>query len=198
MKPKELAGLLAIGAIVVLCPGSAKAEETAKDKTRMCAGCHGIPDYRIAYPQVYSVPRIGGQDSDYITQALDAYRAGKRKHLSMEGVAASLSDKDIADIAGYYSPEAPQSHGEVDNSGLKKAEASCESCHGKPGTKPAMPGAPKLAGQQYDYLVHSLQAYRSGARDNPIMGAMAKPLTDDDIRALASYYSTIPGLSAKY
>ena len=89
-------------------------------------------------------------------------------------------------------------HGEVTEAERKKAEGACAACHGAGGAKPTMPGAPKLAGQQYEYLVQTLEALRSGARESPIMGAMAKPLTDADIRSMARYYSELPGLRTKY
>jgi cytochrome c553 len=75
----------------------------AHKKIAMCEGCHGIPGYRTAYPDVYRVPMLGGQSAVYIANALHAYKAGQRKHPSMRGIAASLSDKDIADLAAYYS-----------------------------------------------------------------------------------------------
>ena len=78
------------------------AAEPAHDKVSMCVGCHGIPGYKTAYPEVYHVPKIGGQSPMYIANALKAYRAGERWHPSMRGIAASLSDKDIEDIAAYY------------------------------------------------------------------------------------------------
>jgi len=90
------------------------------------------------------------------------------------------------------------SHGEVTDADRKKAEGACAACHGPAGAKPTMPGAPKLAGQQYEYLVQTLEAFRSGSRQSAIMGAMAKPLTDADIRAMARYYSELPGLQTKY
>src|SRR5260221_5344492 len=174
MKRKDLAGLLAMGAIVFLGSGGARAEAdpvVGKEKTRMCAGCHGIDDYRIAYPQVYSVPRLGGQEAGYISKALEEYRAGTRKHIAMEGVAASLTDRDIADIAAYYASSLPiparaAAHVGGSEAIHKKAEETCAACHGKPGDKPALPGAPSLAGQQYEYVVHALNAFRSGARES--------------------------------
>lgn len=75
----------------------------AHKKIAMCEGCHGIPGYRTAYPDVYHVPKLGGQSAVYLANALNAYKAGQRKHPSMRGIAASLSDKDIADLAAYYS-----------------------------------------------------------------------------------------------
>ena len=74
----------------------------AHKKIAMCEGCHGIPGYRTAYPDVYRVPMLGGQSTTYLANALNAYKAGQRKHPSMRGIALSLSDKDIADLAAYY------------------------------------------------------------------------------------------------
>ena len=68
----------------------------------MCVGCHGIPGYKTAFPVVYSVPKIAGQSAKYIENALIAYRKGERTHPSMRGIAGSLSDQDIADLAAYY------------------------------------------------------------------------------------------------
>lgn len=71
-------------------------------KTSMCAGCHGIEGWRTAYPSVYSVPKLGGQHADYIVAALKAYKSGDRSHPSMIGIASSLSDQDMEDLAAYY------------------------------------------------------------------------------------------------
>jgi cytochrome c553 len=76
--------------------------EAAKGKISMCIGCHGIPMYRTVFPEVYSVPMIAGQPPEYIVKALQAYRAGDRSHPSMQGIAKSLTDQDIADVAAYY------------------------------------------------------------------------------------------------
>lgn len=82
--------------------GNAKA---AENKVAMCIGCHAIPGYKAVFPEVYQVPMIGGQSAGYIDSALKAYRKGDRKHPSMRGIAASLSDQDIADLAAYYSQQ---------------------------------------------------------------------------------------------
>jgi len=80
----------------------AHAQDKGAPNVAMCIGCHGIPGYKTAYPEVYHVPKIGGQSPVYIANALKAYRAGNRWHPSMRGIAASLSDQDIQDIAAYY------------------------------------------------------------------------------------------------
>ena len=79
--------------------------EAAKSKISMCIGCHGIPGYKTVYPHVYQVPMITGQQPVYIVNALQAYKSGARSHPSMRGIAQSLSDQDMADLAAYYSTE---------------------------------------------------------------------------------------------
>ena len=74
-----------------------------KAKSSMCVGCHNIPGYKTAFPSVYSVPKLDGQHAAYIVKALRAYKSGERPHPSMRGVAASLTDQDMADLAAFYS-----------------------------------------------------------------------------------------------
>lgn len=76
--------------------------ETGKQLSYTCQGCHGVTGYKNAYPN-YHVPRIGGQTSEYLVQALTEYKAGKRKHPTMQAQAQSFSDQDITDLAAYLS-----------------------------------------------------------------------------------------------
>ena len=97
-------------AIVAWCTLPALAQQpaptgdasVAHKKIAMCEGCHGIPGYRTAYPEVYPVPKLGGQQAAYLMRALQAYKSGERRHPSMRGIAADLSDQDMADLAAYY------------------------------------------------------------------------------------------------
>jgi cytochrome c553 len=91
--------LLSCLCLPALAEGNA---EAAKGKISNCIGCHGIPMYHTAFPEVYSVPKIAGQSPDYIVKALQAYRAGDRSHPTMRAIARGLSDQDMADIAAYY------------------------------------------------------------------------------------------------
>lgn len=104
---KKLFAFLALAGVANL---SAAAEvvgnpANARAKVEMCIGCHGIPGYKTTFPEVYQVPKIGGQSAKYIESALNAYKKGDRKHPSMQGIAASLSDQDIADVAAYYAQQ---------------------------------------------------------------------------------------------
>ena len=67
-----------------------------------CTGCHGIVEYKNAYPS-YRVPKIGGLNEAYIVAALTGYKKGERNHPTMKAQASSFSDQDIADIAAYLS-----------------------------------------------------------------------------------------------
>jgi cytochrome c553 len=75
--------------------------DAGKVKSYTCTGCHGIPGYNNVYP-TYKVPKIGGQNYEYLTATLKAYRSGERQHPTMQLQAGSLSDTDIDDIATYF------------------------------------------------------------------------------------------------
>lgn len=66
-----------------------------------CTGCHGIPFYNNVYP-TYTVPKLGGQNQEYLISALKAYRSGERDHATMQAQAATLSDQDILDVTAYF------------------------------------------------------------------------------------------------
>ena len=89
------------GALAQSAAGSAEAGRNNRNHA-MCTGCHGIPGYRTAYPDVYHVPKIYGQQPAYIVKALQAYTSGERSHPSMRGIAQGLTDTDMADLAAYY------------------------------------------------------------------------------------------------
>jgi len=97
-----IAGLFAVSASVAV-PLLAEGDPAAgKNKTAMCAGCHGIPGFRTAYPEIYQVPKLGGQNPGYIVAALKAYKTGARNHATMKAIASSLTEQDMADLAAYY------------------------------------------------------------------------------------------------
>ena len=97
-----LIALFSVSGTTVSAQAPAGDAKIGAQKIQMCQGCHGIEGWRTAYPEVYHVPRIAGQHSTYFVSALRAYKSGERKHPSMRGIAASLSDKDMADLAAYY------------------------------------------------------------------------------------------------
>ena len=96
-----LALLFSLASVNVLAAGDYQA---GKIKSYTCTGCHGIVGYNNTYP-TYPVPRIGGQNTEYLVLALQAYKSGERIHKTMNPQAESLSDQDIEDIAAYLSAQ---------------------------------------------------------------------------------------------
>jgi cytochrome c553 len=78
--------------------GDAKAGQV---KAYTCTGCHGIPGYNNVYP-TYKVPKIGGQNYEYLVIALMAYKAGERDHSTMGLQAEALTNQDIEDVSAYF------------------------------------------------------------------------------------------------
>jgi cytochrome c553 len=152
-----------------------------------CLGCHGIADYRNAYP-AYHVPKIGGQHADYITAALAEYRSGARPHPTMKAQATSLSEQDSRDLAAYFATATPVASQGKTAGTLPAAAQACAACHGADGVA-ILPEYPTLAGQQPDYIEQALKAYRKGTRQNAIMAGFAATLKDEDIHAVAEYFS---------
>ena len=182
--------------------GDTKAGET---KNAMCIGCHGIKGYQATFPEVYKVPMISGQGAKYIMSALHAYKKGERKHPSMRGIAETLTDQDIADLAAYYSASGVVSGAQLPAKPAKEpsaevqallGKANCASCHGANFSMPIDPTYPKIAGQHADYLFVALKAYKTEnnpkvGRGNAIMGGMAKQYTNAELKLLASYISSV-------
>jgi cytochrome c553 len=83
-------------------PAAAKGGQGRDNALALCIGCHGIPGYKTAFPDVYHVPKIAGQQPGYIVNALKAYKSGERSHPSMRGIAASLSEEDMKQLAEHY------------------------------------------------------------------------------------------------
>lgn len=188
--------LLATDTVLAQAPGAKPTSALEGDpaagrvKATTCKGCHGIPGYVTVYP-TYPVPRVGGQHAKYIVSALKAYRAGKRDHATMHAQARSLSNQDIVDIAAWFSSLAPVKKPPQNPNapGAKLAQNTCASCHGKTGIS-TVPTFPILAGQYRGYLIQALKDYKTGARKNAIMNGIAASLSLEEIRLLATYYSS--------
>jgi len=160
-----------------------------------CYGCHGINNYRNAYPD-YSVPKLRHQHAAYLVAALQEYRSGTRPHATMHAQAASLSDQDIEDIAAYLQGPEPTKPSTAVNGKVPKQVTACAACHGENGLgvdAPLNPKPPVLAGQHVDYLEQALTSYRNGRRKNVVMDGMAQLLTSqEDIKIVAEYFASQP------
>ena len=174
-------------------------------KAATCGACHGAD----GNPASSQYPKLAGQNENYIARQIQLMKSGKRQNAVMMGFIASLSDQDMHDIGAYYASKASLP-GVTDTKLVEQGQSyyrggdaadrvpACMACHGPDGR--GNPGAmyPQLAGQYADYTSAKLKAFRGGQgfsddEHAKIMTAVAKPLTDADIAALASY---IEGLHA--
>ena len=198
-----VASVTVLSANALEIKGDAKAGEK---KNAMCIGCHGIVGYQASFPEIHKVPKISGQGEKYIISALNAYKKGERKHPTMRGISASLSDQDMADLAVFYAANGVDTNAkplEKASDGSAKAmeliaKGACLSCHGESLSKPIDPSYPKLAGQHNDYLYVALKAYKVDGnpqvgRGNAIMGGVAKQFTNAELKELANYIGRLPG-----
>ncbi len=100
-----LAGMTALSSI--WSPAHAAGDPViGQKKFYTCVGCHGIENYKNAYPD-YDVPRLRHQNAAYIISALQEYKSGERPHPTMHAQASSLSDQDMEDIAAYLQGDEP-------------------------------------------------------------------------------------------
>lgn len=183
------AGLLALATFAAGADGD---PANGQKLAYACLGCHGIENYKNSYPK-YSVPKLGGQHKGYLQAALKGYQEGARWHPTMRGYASTLSEQDRADLAAFFSASAVKpANNEITGTPPEKASA-CVACHGMNGFG-TMDEYPNLAGQYADYIAQALNDYRLGKRKNPIMQPFAQQLTQDEIRALAKFFSSQSGL----
>ena len=180
--------------------------QAGEKKIAMCIGCHGIHGYQASFPVVYKVPKISGQSASYIVAALSAYKKGERRNPTMRGIATTLTDQDMADVAAYY-----QQHGKNDSQTLPAQvspgseevnalvqKGACTSCHGPNLSAPIGGAYPKIAGQHQDYVLVALRSYQAPpqsvwGRNNAIMGGVAKQFTSDELKLLSKYVSEQQG-----
>ena len=156
-----------------------------------CAGCHGANGISPAD----AFPNLAGLPADVTYKQLDDYRSGKRENAIMQGMAAALSDQQIADLAAHFATLPAARPGTeaaapalVRVGGPMRSIAPCASCHGPLGRKA---GAPPLHGQKAAYLKVQLDAFATGTRHNDInqqMREVARALSAPDRDALATWY----------
>ena len=205
MKFRPTLAAIALGALANVATVGAQAQDSAPtqgdpagDAARgkvlayTCHGCHGVPNYKNAYPN-YSVPKLGGQSAQYMANALKAYASGERPHQTMHSQATTLSDQDRADIAAYLQGELVQPGKEVVGT-PPPATQTCVACHGADGAKTISPDYPVLAGQYADYIVQALKDYKSGRRKNPVMAGIVAGLDEKEFEGLARFFQNQHGL----
>ena len=192
---KRLMLALSLCTAALCClPGRSVADAAAgKEKAQVCTACHG-PDGNSVNP-VW--PTLAGQNARYIYLQLRDFKEGRRKDPLMSPIAATLSRDDMLNLADYFSTQKQKSSAfKADSTkvaqGKKIADdALCPMCH--LGGFIGQNEVPRVAGQQYDYVVKQLKDFRDHLRTNDAgnMAAYTRGLTDDQIEALAQYTTSL-------
>ena len=151
--------------------------------TTLCAGCHGV--HGVSSDS--ATPSLASQDAQYLVNSIKAYR-NKRRHEAMQRAIASLSDKDIENIAAFYTVQKSKA-AESGQTLVRELTDRCNRCHSAD-TGVASVVFPRINGQDKDYLTMALRAYRDGRRQSSVMHNMSVLYGDAIIESLASFYAT--------
>lgn len=160
----------------------------------VCVACHTFDGSRGAPAN----PILAGQHPEYLAKQLAEFKSGARKNAIMQGFAATLSEDDMKNVSAFYASKQAQpgfaKNKDTVELGQKiwrggiaeKAVPACAACHSPTGA--GLPAQyPRIGGQHADYTEAQLVAYRSGARVNAQMSAIAARLSDAEIKALADF-----------
>ncbi|MCG9057927.1 cytochrome c4 [Laribacter hongkongensis] len=195
-----LAGLtMAAGALANPTPAPVPADP-AKGKLiaeQICAACHGVDGNSVAAAN----PVLAGQHPDYIVKQLTEFKSGKRNNAIMLGMASTLSDQDMKNVAAWFGTQKPKPREAQDpktmeagraiyRTGIASAKVpACMACHGPAGN--GMPSQyPRVGSQFGSYIEAQMLAFKKGERaNNPIMTDIAKRMSDNDIKTVSNYIS---------
>ncbi|MDP1535727.1 MAG: c-type cytochrome [Burkholderiales bacterium] len=169
-------------------PAAVKTDPASAGKAAAagCAGCHG----ETGISKMPGMPNLVGLDPKYLADATNAYKTGKRKHDMMKTLVSGLSDADINNIAFFYATQKPgkaQTPAPGNQAAGKTAAAACAGCHGEGGVSTS--SVPSLAGQDAQYFIAAMRAYKDNSRADPSMKAPASSVDETTIRDMAAYYA---------
>jgi len=149
-----------------------------------CQGCHG-GDGNSENPKN---PRLAGLDAKYLITAINAYKTGARSNDVMREAVSTLRDEDVANLAAYYSTQAPKAQPRTKPLTVAEWTDRCERCHG-PGGNSTDDRFPIIAGQDETYLLDTIERFHSGKRASDMMFAMTFQMSETDMNNLAAYYA---------
>ena len=152
-----------------------------------CAGCHG----EAGVSKMPGTPSLVGLDPKYIVAAMKAYKNGQRKNDVMKSMASAVNDADLDNIALYYALQKParaQTPAPGDRAAGKAATAACAGCHGDVGVSGSAT-TPSIAGQDAQYFMVALKAYKDGSRSDDTMKSLAASLDERAARNIAAFYA---------
>lgn len=194
---KKLLLIASVAALAAFGTAQAGDATAGKAKSAACAGCHGMDGNSVNGMW----PKLAGQHEAYLAKQLADFKAGKRVDPTMAGMAAPLSEADMADLAAYFGSQktklgsAAEDKVELGQAIYRAGNSAsgvpaCAACHGPTGTGNAQAKFPRLSGQHTTYVVKALKDFRSGARANDagqMMRNIAAKMTDAEIEAVAAY-----------
>lgn len=179
--------------LLASAPLAHAADAVIEQKAQACAACHG-PNGQSSNP---TVPSLAGQTSRYVYEELRDFQAGRRQSATMTPIAETLSTDDMQVLADDFSAQRPMSSSyatdpaKVAQGQSIAANALCTMCHeaGLAGQNEV----PRVAGQQYAYIVKALESFRDGRRTNDAgtMQAVVHGVSDQDVEALAQYIASL-------
>jgi cytochrome c553 len=178
----------ALASTAKAAPGGPDPISAGKAAAASCAGCHG----EAGISGIPGIPSLVGMDPKYLVAALNAYKNGQRKHDMMKALVAGLSDADVNNIAHFYAAQKAgraQTPAPGNKSAGKAAAAVCSACHGEAGVSTGT--APSLAGQDAQYFVVAMRAYKDGLRADPMMKGPAASTSAAAVTDLAAYYASL-------
>ena len=186
-----------LAALCIAGPADAGDAAAGAQKAAVCAACHGASGASIN-PEW---PNLAGQHQGYVADQLANFKQGARSNPLMSPMAAALTDADMQDLGAHFAQQTPAGL-EANPSNWKAGEKvyrggdaergipACIACHGPQGKGNAPARYPALRAQHAVYTYNQLRAFSDGTRRTPsndIMQVVASKLTDEEMRALASY-----------
>lgn len=151
-----------------------------------CGACHG----EKGVSSDPKVPSLAGQDAEYLVDAIKAYQDDARHQEDMHQTLAKSSHTDIEHIAAFYSVQRSRP-AEEETLSIKEVADKCDHCHA-PGMENPMMIFPKIRGQNREYLVKALRAYRDNQRGSSPMHKMSLPYSEAVIESIAAWYANQP------
>jgi cytochrome c553 len=160
--------------------------ESGKKAAAACAGCHG----EDGNSKTAGIPSLAGQQPRYFVTAVQEYLTGAREAAPMHAMVRDLSRIDLENVALYFASQTPAERSAPPTGDVAAAEpltALCGGCHGARGVS-IDAATPSLAGQDPQYLVKAMEAYRT-TRRHPAMERAVARLSDKDIENIAAFYA---------
>lgn len=174
-------------ASAALVAAPARAQDDPASRAPLCGACHGVD----GKPVSAIMPIIWGQQSNFLYKELHDYHSGQRYNATMTPLVKTMDLPGLRKLADYFAAKSwPAQPTKVAAAATPPAATMCKACHGQnfEGTQ----AAPRLAGQNYDYLLAAMDGFATGARTNNLdMPGFMKALTTEQRQAIAHYLSAL-------